>query len=1187
MGGSTCPDADTSASSHREAHPSARFVPEPGSRAPRTFNPIISIMRLHLPKTLLAAVLAACAALPAGAKITETTLTSLTVQGVTLPTAPEGQDTVYKQIVTNNADSCDTLSDATATFLKSNGNSEAAQRFKVTSAATVENAGTLVIAESTVNGEKTNAGQLYLSRWSGSHIDNELNITNDIIIGKSNAGSAIRLSDANTDDRIITLSGTITLAQDAQIGVDSNVTSGHARITGSVSGSGKTLTIAAGDSGSGVLNMGDGSTDKTLTLGGLTVADETSVILNYETATIGTLTLNSTATNAFILSGGTTTVSTVSGSGSILLNGGTLAVSDTGDFSISGVKFAGGVLDVSSVTGTLTVGGTWTGDFVEKSVKVINANNATIAGSLATSLNPSSLLNYMYKAGNADAGESASSVYRVRREFITATATVDSTQKNRIVIESVTGADGSTEFSNVGLSDLLAGDKVTINGLTGWIGQNGANTILADLKFTGENHINNGSSDNNWITYSGAITGDGTLSYEWATKAYTYNFNGDLSGFTGTISDTTTLNVTIGGTPATEAAKEVNATIDIAGILTVNRETTFTKGFTAKQLNGNQKIVFNGDQTINCTQDGDFSQNIDVKTGKLTVQGSVKTSRELDLSGPDTSRYNGTVEVATAGKLTIDSSIWGLAETSKILLQEGGMLKWNGLEITGKTAVENVETGLKFGATDKLKMDIGNHTVTNSVITYTGTDERTLSWKLVDTDLNVESGTVNLAGNSIGGNLTINAGTVKSSIGSNKGIVGAHTVTINAGGTLEATGIDVFGWEAGQKCTKITMQGAQDAIAKVILNNTDSRWQTTFGTDVLLKGYATIDGTSAFKTTAGGKIEATGTNNVISAAMCVKDDVEVNVTGATDTLQIDNIQYFHDTEANTDSSGTVSVTGEGTLNVGAVTRSALKNTGSGSVKITGAVVASTISNTGSGSVTLSGTTDSATKLISSGSNGSLAAQGVSSLAEVKAENGGSITLRMAAADDLTAVSLTDLVIGNGSSVSVQVSDGTDGGTASVDNITVGQGTTLGANLTLGEGAGMSFNVAGLTGADGEAAICTLTGSLTLGLNVELHLLNLGMLEKGKSITLFTGVTGFTYSGAASVATLSDDDISTGTVNVDASEIFGNVDSGFFTVKYDGNNVILTASSNVPEPTTATLSLLALMGLAARRRRCKA
>ncbi|MGN0873823.1 MAG: PEP-CTERM sorting domain-containing protein, partial [Akkermansia sp.] len=60
-----------------------------------------------------------------------------------------------------------------------------------------------------------------------------------------------------------------------------------------------------------------------------------------------------------------------------------------------------------------------------------------------------------------------------------------------------------------------------------------------------------------------------------------------------------------------------------------------------------------------------------------------------------------------------------------------------------------------------------------------------------------------------------------------------------------------------------------------------------------------------------------------------------------------------------------------------------------------------------------------------------------------------------------------------------------------------------------------------------------------------------------------------------------------TVSVDASEIFGNVDPGFFKLNYDGSNVILTASTNVPEPTTATLSLLALMGLAARRRRRKA
>ncbi len=189
------------------------------------------------------------------------------------------------------------------------------------------------------------------------------------------------------------------------------------------------------------------------------------------------------------------------------------------------------------------------------------------------------------------------------------------------------------------------------------------------------------------------------------------------------------------------------------------------------------------------------------------------------------------------------------------------------------------------------------------------------------------------------------------------------------------------------------------------------------------------------------------------------------------------------------------------------------------------------------------------------------------------------TLNMAAVD----LDIDEVVLAGGT---LTVSGGKVIKTQSL-SLTATSGSVMTGSLTLKDGAGMSFNVAGLTGADGEAAICTLTGSLTLGSNVELHLLNLGMLEKGKSITLFTGVTGFTYSGATSVATLSDDDVSTGTVNVDASEIFGNVDRGFFTLNYDGNNVILTASSNVPEPTTATLSLLALMGLAARRRRRKA
>ncbi|MGN1308731.1 MAG: PEP-CTERM sorting domain-containing protein, partial [Akkermansia sp.] len=75
---------------------------------------------------------------------------------------------------------------------------------------------------------------------------------------------------------------------------------------------------------------------------------------------------------------------------------------------------------------------------------------------------------------------------------------------------------------------------------------------------------------------------------------------------------------------------------------------------------------------------------------------------------------------------------------------------------------------------------------------------------------------------------------------------------------------------------------------------------------------------------------------------------------------------------------------------------------------------------------------------------------------------------------------------------------------------------------------------------------------------------------------------------ATAMTLSDPDpIALTTDGIDASKVFSNVASGDFTLKFDNNIVSLVAQRDVPEPTTATLSLLALMGLAARRRRRKA
>lgn len=74
--------------------------------------------------------------------------------------------------------------------------------------------------------------------------------------------------------------------------------------------------------------------------------------------------------------------------------------------------------------------------------------------------------------------------------------------------------------------------------------------------------------------------------------------------------------------------------------------------------------------------------------------------------------------------------------------------------------------------------------------------------------------------------------------------------------------------------------------------------------------------------------------------------------------------------------------------------------------------------------------------------------------------------------------------------------------------------------------------------------------------------------------MFTGVESFTVNGE------------TYTDIVAASEIFKgyqNTDTTHYAVSYEGDTVYFITRS-VPEPTTATLGLLALAGLCARRRR---
>ena len=147
---------------------------------------------------------------------------------------------------------------------------------------------------------------------------------------------------------------------------------------------------------------------------------------------------------------------------------------------------------------------------------------------------------------------------------------------------------------------------------------------------------------------------------------------------------------------------------------------------------------------------------------------------------------------------------------------------------------------------------------------------------------------------------------------------------------------------------------------------------------------------------------------------------------------------------------------------------------------------------------------------------------------------------------------------------------------STGSLSVSGNSTVNANLVL-DGSSLTLNNALAMGSALTLNDITLSGDLLSG-----------YIAKNSVITLFTGVDSLTLGDAPA----SGDAITLGS-NVDASDYFTNLGQGDFLLTYTGgaagsNGIVaLVAQRDIPEPTTATLSLLALMGLAARRRRRKA
>lgn len=120
-----------------------------------------------------------------------------------------------------------------------------------------------------------------------------------------------------------------------------------------------------------------------------------------------------------------------------------------------------------------------------------------------------------------------------------------------------------------------------------------------------------------------------------------------------------------------------------------------------------------------------------------------------------------------------------------------------------------------------------------------------------------------------------------------------------------------------------------------------------------------------------------------------------------------------------------------------------------------------------------------------------------------------------------------------------------------------------------------------------ATAVTLGGSLELGtgltLTGDLYASIMAMTAESEPVLLFTGVTELTLGAAGDALTI---DVLSEEDEKDLNTWFRNVQAGTYYLSYDATsgNVYAEMVATVPEPTTATLSLLALCGLAMRRRR---
>ncbi|MCQ2364634.1 MAG: hypothetical protein MJ051_03675 [Akkermansia sp.] len=765
------------------------------------------------------------------------------------------------------------------------------------------------------------------------------------------------------------------------------------------------------------------------------------------------------------------------------------------------------------------------------------------------------------------------------------------------------GCEGSTiEINGVGASNsvyLATGtDKI----------------VTADIHLSGSGlKLDNGYSNGTTI-FKGAWTGTGGFTFSGG-PTQTFRFLGNMTDYAGNISlsggqslefGNGDVSVNLGIAATSDTGK---GTISGTGATTAQVKINYlTDSTSSSTMTGNLALTQNGAQVLTVLGHNTYTGATNINNGSVKLEGdgtlgtgtvtlSAANSASLILDDMTLSSLNKTTNATISGQQEGSISATGIRGTEGHVITIANAA----IEITGSSYVlEYVNTSSsKFIFSSGSNTEFETNTALGSIEVDNGTTtsfagDATISGSVSNSGVMAVNGTLSLTGGR--GNAW--------DLGS---VTGEGTIVANStnGNRVYTMSGDLKDWtgkleqSSGSGNMTLNITGTEELKADIVnkaKTSADCKLDVNLLHDMTVSGDMSYTDKGLLNVAVGDashQVEAALESTITANSLTVAKDSAATISEGTVqiTAAAGGAANITLTKADGDTAASLSGTKVTTTALSAATsgtKATVENTAV-SVGNNATVAITNVALTDSDITVADGAAANLSHATVAATTGSTL-NGVTVGEDVSAHAGDGASLSFI--NQASSINLTDLIIGNGATVNAYLGTPTpeqitaaQGGAANIEaDITVtgtlsaGSGATLNANLTLADGA-----VLDITAPEGLHMGSSLTLSqgavITLSDNLSVAVQD---MVRGDNLVLFTGVDAFTIDGAAYDESITY--TACNYINLDGVRY-----ADGFVIKYEVpagsvNGGVVSLYMATPEPATTTLSLLALAGLAARRRR---